>query len=175
MALLMLKKLSILSLLFVITACGATQSAKTDFWQRSASHSALYLQGPQAQQILEENIATCVAEIEELVRLGAVRTALPENARNTNNPYETPRSDANAFWNVPQRFGHKFVDHSNYHDFDSCMRYNGWTRVAYNDYETIHMSNDTYKRLHNERRGLRHDAMGAGGANGVNNTPQYND
>ena len=129
----MLKNLFVLSLLFVVAACSTHQTGKTDYWQRSQSHSALYLQGPQAQQTLEENIATCVAEIEELVRLGAVRNALPEDAPNKSNPYEIPRADADAFWNVPQRYGHKFVDHSNYHDFDSCMRYKGWARVAYND------------------------------------------
>lgn len=128
---------------------------KIDYWQKTDSASALYLQGTKAQQTLEEDIATCVAEIEELVRLGATRAKLPEGVEDRN-PYDIPMSDRNAYWNVPKRFGAKYVDHAQYHDFDSCMRYKGWERVAFNNYETIELSRDTYRRLERERQGKSH-------------------
>ena len=49
------------------------------YWQRNSASSSLYLQGPKAQQMLHQNIATCVNEIKELERLGEIRRAIPAN------------------------------------------------------------------------------------------------
>lgn len=136
-----------------VAACSYVPSMKkADYWQRIDTNSAIYLHGPKAQQTLEEDIATCVSQIQELVRLNAVRKKLPEGVEDTN-AYKIPDSDKDAYWNVPQRYGYKFVDHKDYHDFDSCMKYRGWQRVAFNDYKSIEISIDTYDRLSKERNG----------------------
>ncbi len=125
---------------------------KADYWQRIDTNSAIYLHGPKAQQTLEEDMASCVAQVQELIRLNAVRKSLPED-KDGNNPYKIPDSDKDAYWNVPSRYGHKYVDHKDFHDFDSCMKFKGWQRVAFNDYKTVEISIDTYDRLAKERSG----------------------
>lgn len=151
-----MNKLSILSLSLVLiaglTACSPYYAKKkANYWQRVDARSALYMQGAKAQQSLEQDMASCVVEIEELVRLGAVRKSLPEGE--DQGAYDIPEQKTDPYWNVPQRFGHRYVDHSQYHDFDSCMRYKGWRRVSYNDPATIDLSLDTYKKLQNQRLG----------------------
>ena len=47
------------------------------YWQRSEASSAIYLRGPKAQQMLNQDIADCVTEIRELKRLGAIRYVTP--------------------------------------------------------------------------------------------------
>ncbi len=149
-----MKKFLVLSLsLVALASCTGyiDRSQHANYWQRSDARSALYMQGARAQQTLEQDMARCVVEIEELVRLGATRKTLPEGF--DEGVYTMPSEDVDAYWNVPQRFGHKYVDHTQYYDFDSCMRYKGWRRVSYNSPKTIDLSLETYKRLQNERLG----------------------
>lgn len=135
-----------------VAACSYVPSKKkADYWQRIDTNSAIYLHGPKAQQTLEEDIASCVSQVQELIRLNAVRATLPEGAER--NPYKIPSSDSDSYWNVPQRYGHKYVDHKDFHDFDSCMKHKGWQRVAFSDYRTLEISIDTYDRLAKERSG----------------------
>lgn len=148
----------------LVAACGYHPSlSDAQYWQRAETHSALYMQGAKAQQALEEDIAACVKEIEELVRLGAVRHELPAGESNER-AYSIPVGQRDAYWNVPQRFGYRYVDHSQYHDFDSCMRFKGWKRVAYNSYETLELSNDTYQKLRNDRMGFKARSQKEGSA-----------
>ncbi|MBK67181.1 MAG: hypothetical protein CMP22_03515 [Rickettsiales bacterium] len=132
-------------------ACTYTPNAGgPKYWQRIDTHSALYLQGAKAQQTLEEDMSRCVTEIEELVRLGAVRKKLPEG-QDSMSEYKIDAGSSDVYWNVPMRYGYRYVDHSQYHDFDSCMRYRGWKRVAFNDFKTLQLSHDTYDKLKKDR------------------------
>lgn len=140
----------VLMLVLAVAVSACAQKRQTYYWQKKETHSALYLQGPKAQQQLEEDIARCVAEIHELVRQGAVRKTLPEDVSRKGDSIIAKES-RDAYWNVPQRYGARYVDHSDYHDFDSCMDYRGWVRVKYAPYDQIAVSNTSYERLMNDR------------------------
>ena len=146
---------SILCICVVVLLAGCTYNPYTgtgQYWQRIDTRSALYLQGAKAQQALEEDISRCVTEIEELVRLGAVRKTIPEGQPDMS-AYKLNAGSVDAYWNVPQRFGYRYVDHSEYHDFDSCMRHKGWKRVSYTDYKSMSLSHDTFDKLKKDRLG----------------------
>lgn len=149
----MKKLLPVLLVFAFVVACGRPPLDVAHYWQKSETHSALYLKGEKAQQALEVDISRCVTEIEELVRLGAVKTTITENEEERVTPFDVPVNHRNVYWNVPQRFGYQYVDHPDYHDFDSCMRHKGWKRVAFNSYDTIELSQDTYKKLEKKREG----------------------
>lgn len=124
---------TILLLTAVIIISGCTVKHKPtgeDYWQRIEDASALYLTGPKAQQILEQNIAGCVREIDELVYLEAVREDTPPETRNE---YlrALDAAEPTAHWDSPSHLRDLRIDHTDFHDFDSCMNFKGWERVAY--------------------------------------------
>lgn len=113
----------------LLAACQYPQDPmSTAYWQRIDTHSALYLTGPKAQQQLEQNIANCAAEVEELVRLRALRETTPPNTHHEYHHALNKSGDLAAF-DTPQYKGDIHVDHSDYYDFESCMRSKGWERV----------------------------------------------
>ena len=122
-----------------------------NYWQRIESHSALYLTGPKAQQIMEQNIAGCVREIDELVELNAYRETLPPA---THNDYHEALDNNRKleYWDSPSRLGDLMVDHSDYHDFESCMRSKGWERVKYVRYQQADTAQETYKHTQQIRQ-----------------------
>ena len=135
------KKASLLLTTFIalgLGACAAPYSKPSDmedakYWQRKNASSALYLQGPKAQQMLHENIATCVTEISELERLGEIRHAIPANY-NSGNTLEAERTASQQKldeWDSPQRDGYLYNEHLEYHDFETCMTAKGWERLSY--------------------------------------------
>ena len=66
--------------LAALSACTPQRQAtleRADYWQRGDVSSALYMQGPKAQQQLHIDIATCTNEINEIRRLEQVRAAVP--------------------------------------------------------------------------------------------------
>lgn len=94
------------------------------YWQRTDGVSAMYLRGPKAQHQLNQDIASCVAETRELMRLGSIREASPPDdlartgVMRTN--YDTPHYD-----------GPLHTEYLEFHDFESCMVYKGWERIDY--------------------------------------------
>ena len=125
---------SVLSVILV-SGCQYQDRPLADaYWQRINAHSALYMTGPKAQQTLEQHIATCKAEIEELVRLRALRETTPPN---THAPYHHALDESGdlAAFETPEHYGELHVDHSEYYDFESCMRSKGWERVRYVRYQ----------------------------------------
>lgn len=100
----------------------------TAYWQRIDTHSALYLTGPKAQQQLEQNIAGCANEVDELVRLRALRETTPPNTHHDYHHALKESGDLAAF-DTPKYKGDIHVDHSDYYDFESCMRAKGWERI----------------------------------------------
>lgn len=115
----------------LLAACGTPPRHIPDiedakFWQRKSASSAIYLQGPKAQQALHQDISRCVVEIRELQNLGEIRRAIPGNYNSAN----TSEQELNRY-NTPARDGYLYAEHLDYHDFETCMYANGWERVDY--------------------------------------------
>lgn len=128
------------------------------YWQRVEDNSALYMTGPKAQQVLDENIATCVREVDELVELGALRETTPPD---THSEYHRALKASGAldYYDTPTRYGEKIVSHTNFHDFETCMRSKGWERVNYVRYQSARQANETYTHTQQIRRwGVSGDA-----------------
>ena len=138
--------LSFLSL--AVVACA--QQKDYHYWQKTDSASALYLTGPKAQQMLEQDIATCVHEIVELAKLENVRegtkTVLGKRINTVDHPELSDGMAALPSWDIPEYIRDLRVDHSDYHDFDSCMNSKGWARVKYVHPKTEHKAKTTYER-----------------------------
>jgi len=105
------------------------------YWQRKNATSALYLQGPKAQQQLHTDIADCVVKIRELENLGEIRRAIPAEYYNNN---------VTDGWDAPQRNGYLYNEHSDFHDFEQCMSMNGWERVEYLPFGQAAVARDAY-------------------------------
>lgn len=110
-------------------ACAGRPSQKEiresgDYWQRADSTSALYLTGPKAQHSLNQDIASCVAEVKELVRLGSIRSAEPPKDLSLD-----PRLERG--WSGPTRDGPLYTEYRDFADFETCMASKGWMRVQY--------------------------------------------
>lgn len=128
-----------------VAACSSDPKLENaQYWQRSSATSALYLEGPKAQQGLHENIASCTHEINELVRLGAIRRAIPADTVNGQVPDPSTPSGRMAGWESPQRDGYLYAQHSDYHDFETCMGSKGWERVEYLPYTTADRARKDY-------------------------------
>lgn len=124
-------KFSVLGILSagLLASCQYPQKPiSTAYWQRIETHSALYLTGPKMQQTLDQDIATCVREVDELVRLRALRETTPPN---THHEYHHALEESGdlAVFETPEYKGDLHVDHSDYYDFESCMRSKGWERI----------------------------------------------
>lgn len=109
---------------------------KGQYWQRASASSAAYMRGPKAQHILNRDIASCVAELKELQRLGSLKDAFPPGSDLVGNPIdvETPVGRMAGF-DTPERDGPLLTEVFDYTDFESCMHQNGWERVEYLPYD----------------------------------------
>ena len=131
------------------------------YWQRVEDSSALYMTGPKAQQELDENIATCVREIDELVRLDALRGTMPPDTHSEYHHALKASGDLD-YYDTPTTLGEKHVSHSDYHDYESCMRSKGWERVKYIRYQTALKARNVYTETQQYRMtGLTGDAAEA--------------
>lgn len=145
----MLKRIGTLTSICVLTAvlatgCTPKRNMADAYWQRIEMHSALYLTGPKAQQQLEQNIAGCVREIDELVELEALRETTPPE---THSAYHKALKESGdlAYFETPARYKDMRIDHSDFHDFESCMRHKGWERVQYVRYQHADKAHKNYK------------------------------
>ncbi|MBU6475686.1 MAG: hypothetical protein KGQ70_06945 [Alphaproteobacteria bacterium] len=143
------KTASVLALgsMALMAACAQTPPVGQAYWQRVDADSALYMTGPKAQQRLNDDIATCVHEVDELVELDAVREALPPDTYSDYRNALDASGDL-AYYDTPTRFGDKKVAHADFHDYEGCMRYKGWERVRYVRYTTLAKANKTYTEAH---------------------------
>lgn len=125
-----MKKTFLLSIsVLTLAACETGPTFRdAQYWQREDTTSALYLQGPKAQQSLHMDISRCVAEINELNRLGSIRKAVPKDLENGKN---TGMED----WDTPKREGYRYAEHLDYTDFETCMHAKGWERVEHLPYD----------------------------------------
>lgn len=97
---------------------------RADYWQRNDAVDAHYMTGPKAQHELNKDIASCVAQVRELVRLGSIREATPPEG-------VALQPGMRQGWNSVTRDGPLFKEYTNFQDFDGCMQANGWERVDY--------------------------------------------
>lgn len=135
---------SAIALLSAVACMPVAPRPNEAYWQRVEDNSALRMKGPKAQQRLEENIAACVREIDELVELDALRKTTPPDTHAEYHQALDGSGDL-AYFDTPTRYKVKMVDHSDFHDFEGCMRHAGWERVKYVRYQTARQSQDTYK------------------------------
>jgi hypothetical protein len=135
--------------LSAITACSPYNKhpkfEEAAYWQRSSATSALYQQGPKAQQMLHQDIANCTVEIRELENLGAIRRAIPSNYSNGNTMEKrtTSQKDLDK-WDSPERDGYLYAEHLDYSDFEGCMVNKGWERVEYLPYTNAKRARQDY-------------------------------
>jgi len=136
---------ALLSIL-AITACEAPRKDPQNFqyWQRSSASSAIYMQGPKAQQALHRDIARCVSEVRELEHLEQTRNALRTNPHT--GKMEDPDVKRLQGYDTPEYNDYLLSEHKDYHDFDSCMAYKGWERTQYVPYEISDRARDNYLR-----------------------------
>ena len=119
--------------------------AQPHYWQRVDSSSALYLQGPKAQQKLNSAIAGCVAQLRELERLGAIHNALPGDTYEDGSvPDPDTPAGTLAQYDTPRREGALRAENLDFHDFETCMTYYGWERVEHVPYSVADNARETY-------------------------------
>lgn len=146
--------------LLALTACEGSNFLQkhpnmedAKYWQRKSASSALYLQGPKAQQMLHKNIAACVTEINELENLGAVRRAVPANY-NSGNTTEARTASQETLdqWDSPQRDGYLYAEHLDYHDFETCMDAKGWERAEWLPYTQADKARKDYLERYGKKK-----------------------
>lgn len=146
----MTKTLLISSALIAVTllpACTAPYKMEDpQYWGRKNATSALYLRGPKAQQTLHMDIATCVNEISELERLGALKEAIPADTRNGAVPDPKTPDGKMANWDSPKRDGYLYSEHLPYTDFETCMDAKGWERIESLPYGRAEVARGEYLR-----------------------------
>ncbi len=134
----------------LMAGCQAMPAKSQAYWQRVEDDSALWMTGPKAQQKLDQDIAGCVREIDELVELDALRETTPADTHVEYNRALKASGDLD-FYDTPTRLGSHKVAHTDYHDFDGCMRYKGWERVNYVRYQTAAQA----KQVHEDTKSIR--------------------
>ncbi|MEM6780393.1 MAG: hypothetical protein AAF569_00860 [Pseudomonadota bacterium] len=127
--------LSLATLALSATACTGPTFRDAQYWQRMDSTSALYLQGPKAQQGLHQDISRCSAELNELKRLGSLKKAIPADPDDKNGMVS---------WDTPNRDGYRYAEHLDYTDFETCMRTKGWERVEHLPYDIADEARDNW-------------------------------
>lgn len=139
-----IKNLVAVSALIAVSACAWSPPVGQAYWQRVEDSSALWMTGPKAQQELDQNIASCVREVDELVEIGALRETTPPDTHSEYHRALKASGDL-AHYDTPTRYGDHMVAHTDFHDFESCMRDKGWERAKFVRYQTALKSKNTYK------------------------------
>jgi hypothetical protein len=139
-----------------LSACTATRvdrkklETQSHYWQRSSTTSSLYMRGDKAQQILNRDIAQCLAELKELERIGAIRKAVPAAKLATATPDATTPAGEVLNWDSMQHDGNLRAEYLDYHDFEGCMQFKGWQRTKYVPYDASEVSKRVYVDSLNE-------------------------
>lgn len=128
--------------MLAVSGCVWKPPTKQAYWSRVEDNSALWMTGPKAQQTLDENIASCVRQVDELVELGALRETTPPDTHSEYHRALRASGDLD-YYDTPTRYGEHRVSHKDFHDFDSCMRYMGWERVTFVRYSVAKQAKDT--------------------------------
>lgn len=140
-----------------LSACASSPTQNSlmknaDYWQRTSTSEAIYQRGPKAQQILNRDIARCVTELRELDRLGFLRTNIPGDTTRNGVPDPSTPQGALAQWETPERDGYLYAEHSDYHDFETCMMAKGWERVEHMPYDIATQARRDYINAINQQK-----------------------
>jgi hypothetical protein len=129
--------------LLALSACTYNPPVAQAYWQRVEDSSALWMTGPKAQQQLEQDISGCVREVDEMVELGALRETTPPD---THSEYRRALKASGAlnYYDTPTRLGDHKISHTDFSDYEGCMRHRGWERVQYVRYQTAKQSQEVY-------------------------------
>ena len=133
-----------------LAACGSLDArsnlVNAQYWERANASSAIYLDGPKSQQMLQRDIAFCVSSVRELERLGAVKKAIPGDVEQPNLTIPDPGTPQGALEaeETPRRDHYLYEEYYDYHDFESCMKNKGWQRVQYLPYDRANQSRLDY-------------------------------
>lgn len=138
----MMKKFLIIGLSAL--ALGACATKEYHYWQKVDPNTAIYLTGVKAQQTLEQDLSECVHTIIELTQLGNVRGQLGDTLNGIDQRQLTEDMSRLPRWDVPEYILDLRVDHTEFQDFDGCMRYKGWKRVRYVGPEAEFRSKEIY-------------------------------
>ncbi len=128
--------------LLALAACSTSPDIRGGhFWEQTDATEAIYKQGPDAQKLLDRNIAECVVDMRELESLKTVKDAIPAGGDS-----ETLDADKRqlADWDTPEHDGALLAEHTDYQDFDGCMKAKGWQRSKYIPYETADTARHNY-------------------------------
>lgn len=134
-----------------VSGCVWNPPTKQAYWSRIEDNSALWMTGPKAQQTLDEHIASCVRQVDEMVELGALRETMPPDTHSEYHRALKASGDLD-YYDTPTRYGEHWVAHHDFHDFDSCMRYMGWERVNFVRYQVAKQAKDTDNDLQSIRQ-----------------------
>jgi hypothetical protein len=118
-----------------------------DYWQRTDATSAIWMQGIKAQQSLNRDIARCVTELQELVRLGEIKSIYPKDAPAPGAASSDAQKNLNT-WDQPDRDGVLLTEGAGYHDFESCMVAKGWERVMFVGGDVAYKGATNYMQNH---------------------------
>ncbi|MGH1397864.1 MAG: hypothetical protein ACRBCT_01490 [Alphaproteobacteria bacterium] len=144
-----MNKFALLSTLTILSACNAMPKTDApDYWQRVSASEAAHIRGASAQSILNRDIAHCMTELKELVRLGEIKIPQPEP---THPLMPAAQKDTNLLDN------HAAAD-----NFQSCMENNGWERTITLNKATLERASHSYYSNHVKYREkyLGKEAMG---------------
>lgn len=129
-----------------LTACGTGKSMDgSQYWQRVSPSEAVYTQGPKAQQMLNRDIGSCVVELRELESLGTLRGAIPTD---TTGRVLDPDEKRLQAWDTPEHEGALLAEHTDYHDFEGCMKAKGWERIKYVPFDVAENARKNYYLAH---------------------------
>jgi hypothetical protein len=129
-----------------LAACAAGPNIKDgQYWQRINPSEAIYQQGPKVQEMLNRDIGACVVEIRELESLGTLKHAIPTDSNGrTLDPDEKQLAD----WDNPDHEGALLAEHTDYQDFDGCMKAKGWERIKYVPFDVAERARQNYFLAH---------------------------
>ncbi len=133
----------------IVTGCSTmprSNLSRAQYWQRSDASSAVYLEGPKAQQMLQRDIAHCVTDVRELERLGVMRGGRVPADRYAGGEVVNPVSPEGALelYQTPKRNGSLHAEYYDYEDFETCMAAKGWERTQYLPYDQAERSRKDY-------------------------------
>lgn len=142
----MKKYILTLALIPALVACSTEPDLrKSQYWERASVSETVYMRGAKSQQMLNRDIARCVTQLRELERLGQLKNAIPPDR------YDELTSTAQLErleWDTPEREGALFSEHTDFHNFDGCMKAKGWRRTKNVPYETALRAEETYRANH---------------------------
>jgi hypothetical protein len=136
------------------------------YWQRINAATALHLDGPKAQQLLNTDIRGCVTELDELKRLGAINYIAPDDSMPEARPSDKKNfhgkgiyhADTSAEAAEMEDQKRKALDENNiravhmpYRDLEGCMAYKGWELVDHAPYEADEDQADYSQKIINQQ------------------------